>query len=129
MLMPSLVWPLVRGPKPAMMRPFAGQRNDSPELPARTGLLVAGASVAVVGVEMATVSVGCWLAGGALGCSCILAASLGSAFAFGALSAFASFGSSFFAERATRLAGMLMRSPMLTLVCGEMLLSRASSPS
>src|SRR5690242_15869591 len=109
MLMPSLVWPLVRGPKPAMMRPFAGQRNDRLELPARTGLLAAGdASVAVVGVAMATVSLGGWCAGGALGCGCALATSLGSAFALGALSAFATFGSSFFALCATRLAGMLM---------------------
>src|SRR5262249_39248721 len=124
MLMPSLVWPLVFGPKPAMMRPFAGHRNDRLLLPARTELVAGGASG---GVAALAVSAGWGLAsaGAAFGS----AAALGSGLAFGgALSALGCVTIFCSCARAiARFAGIVMRSPIFTLVCAGMLLRRASS--
>src|SRR5262249_41135273 len=110
MLMPSLLWPLVFGPKPAMMRPFAGQRNERLLLPARTELVAAGVSL---GVATRALSVGSALAStGAFGCdfgsAAVLVSDLGSALAFGALSVFgnaATFGSGSCARATARVAG------------------------
>ena len=113
-----------------MMRPLAGQRNDRPLLPARTELVAGGGSA---GVATLAVSVGWALAsaGPALACAFGSAAVFVSgALAFGALSAFgcaATFCSPSFARAAARLAGTVMRSPILSLVCAGMLLRRASS--
>src|SRR5262249_54834007 len=126
MLMPSLVWPLVRGPKPAMMRPFAGQRNERLLLPARTELVAGGASVGVATLAVSGAALA--ITGPALVCAFGSAAVFGSALLFGALSVFGCVVTFCSCARATaRLAGMLMRSPSFSLVCGGMLLRRASS--
>src|SRR5262245_2073914 len=112
-----------------MMRPLAGQRNERLLLPARTELVAGGGSdgVATLAVSVGWALASCGPFAGAFGSAAVL---VSAALLLGALSAFgwaASFCSGSCARAAARLAGMVMRSPMLSLACGWMLLSRASS--
>src|SRR5262245_319530 len=81
MLMPSFCWPLVVGPKPAMTRPFAGQRNfGSAPVPSAdfTPSVAGGGST---GVTMLAVCAG---GSGSFGGAAVVATGFGCAAAVGA---------------------------------------------
>src|SRR4051812_728795 len=108
--MPSFCWPFDLGPKPAMMRPFAGQRKLGA---ASVGLTEAavGAGVSLAGATAAAR----WLASDGFGA--------GAVFALGAAGGCAGLGAFCSAALNRRRPGMMMRSPTLSVVCGSMLLA------
>src|SRR5262249_62336655 len=112
-LMPSFCWPLGLGPKPAITRPLTGQRNN--------GVASVGLTAAVTGVGNSRVGVttdACCTGG-----SVVICLGAGGAFGVWVASGWPALPTVF----DVRVPGMAMRSPILSVACGSMLLALAIS--
>src|SRR5262249_37980942 len=109
MLMPSFCWPLVVGPKLAITRPFAGQRNfgNAPEPSADFPASAGASTTGVTTLALAAGSASCATAGAAAGPWAAVGLT-GVALGLGA---------------ETRAPGMIRRSPTLSLAVACMLLA------
>src|SRR3984893_11845559 len=103
--MPSFCWPLGLGPNPAMIRPRTGQRN--PGVASAAGLGAASTTGVSLGVTMLALCVGAAEATATLLVTGLMGAAACSSSGLALV---------------TRVPGMTMRSPILSLPGGWMLL-------